>query len=152
MALDQCIWPQSWQLGTSVPLFKAGSKLSPDNYRLLSLTSACAKLFELIIDVRIRKWAESRETLSDLQGGFRAGRSTADQLFILTEILAHRSERKGQTFMAFLDVSKAYDTVWRDGLWYKLCEMGVGGKCLKFLRKMYSKVRRSVVVNGKRTE
>ena len=59
----------------------------------------------------------------DEQAGFRKGRATEDQLFILTELIKNRKPRK--TFCAFLDVSKAYDRVLRNGLWYQLYKKGI---------------------------
>jgi hypothetical protein len=73
-------------------------------------------------------------------------------VFILNEILAKRSESNLPTFLVFIDVRKAYDTVWRNGLWYKLLLAGVGGRCLGMLRAMFENVVRSVLINGARTE
>ena len=66
------------------------------------------------------------------QGGFRPERGTEDQIFILTEVLKARSGRT--TYTAFIDVKKAYDTVWRDGLWIRLWEEGVRGKMWRMKR------------------
>ena len=99
---DNSAWPVTWQKAFMVPLYKrAGSKLDPGNYRNLSIMSIVAKLFEKIVDSRIREWAERVHALSDLQGGFRTDRSTVDQLFILNETIADRSERGLPTYMAF---------------------------------------------------
>jgi len=59
------------------------------------------------------------------QGGFRPERGTEDQIFILIEVLRTRTDRT--TFTAFIDVKKAYDTVWRTGLWKRLWDEGVRG-------------------------
>ncbi len=119
-------WPADWQRAYFT-LFKGdGSQLDPDNYRLLAISSVLVKLFEKILDRRIQVWSERVGLLSDLQGGFRAGRGTVrrtvDQLFALNEITAIRLERSQATFVCFIDVSKAYDKVWRPGLWLKLHE------------------------------
>ncbi len=85
-----------------MPLFKGdGSQLDPDNYRQLAISSVVVKLFEKILDRRIQVW-ERVGLLSDLQGGFRTGRGTVDQLFVLNEI---RRERSLATFVCFIDVS-----------------------------------------------
>jgi hypothetical protein len=54
--------------------------------------------------------------LSDAQGGFRENRGTLDQIFVLNEIVAMQQEKKSLMLLAFLDVRKAYDKVWRDGV------------------------------------
>ena len=61
------------------------------------------------------------------QGGFRPARGTEDQLFVLTEILRSRGSQR-TTYTAFIDVKKAYDTVWRNGLWKRMWDVGVRGK------------------------
>ena len=142
-------WPEDWRTAFLVPLFKDGSKLDPLNYRMIALNSVMAKLFEKVLDMRIREWSERVGTLSDLQGGFREGRGTMDQVFILHEIVTRRLEKKAPTLLMFVDVRKAYDRVWRSGLWLKLKNAGLGGNCLRMIREMYSRVTRTVLVNGR---
>ena len=119
---------------------------------MIAVSSAVAKTFEKILDKRIQTWAERVGALSDLQGGFRIGRGCIDQLFLLNEITALRREQGLPSFLAFIDVRKAYDRVWRPGLWYKLRELGVGGRALDLIRAMFSKVVRTVFINGNYTE
>ena len=71
------------------------------------------------------------EHLSDLQGGFRGGRGTTDQIFILNEIVTSRKEQGLPTYMTFIDIAKAFDTVWRPGLWLKLRQRGVDVEILQ---------------------
>ena len=111
-------WPSMWRVANLIPLYKkAGNKLDPSNHRLLAMMSTVPKVFEKILDVRIRSWAERAGALSDYQGGFRSDRSTVDQVFILNEIMMSRKESDTATFMMFVDIAKAYDRVWRPGLW-----------------------------------
>jgi hypothetical protein len=87
--------------------------------------------------------------LAEEQAGFRKDRSTIDQLFIMTEIIKNR--RPGHTYVCFLDIQKAYDRVWRDGLWEKLHQYGIKGKMWRVLRSVYESVESSVIVNDHRT-
>jgi hypothetical protein len=124
----------------------------PSSYRMLALASTIPKVFERILDERIRAWSDRVGCLSDLQGGFRAGRGTEDQQFILNEIIAMRAESSSPTFMAFLDIAKAYDRVWLDGLWLKLQRAGLSSQLLELVRLMFRKIVRRVLVNGKPVE
>ena len=143
------VWPTEWRLANLIPLYKnTGSAIDPSNYRLLAMMSELPKVFEKIIDQRLRSWAERVGALSDLQGGFRAGRGTPDQIFALNEIITSRSERNLPTFSCFIDIAKAYDTVWRTGLWVKLQRLGCDEQTLNLLQLMYRAVVRRVLVNG----
>ena len=53
---------------------------------------------------------------------------------------------------AFIDVRKAYDRVWRDGLWKRLWDAGVRGKMWRVLRAMYKETKSCVMVDGKQTD
>ena len=114
--------------------------------------SVVSKVFEKILDNRIRGWAERTGALSDLQGGFRRDRETVDQIFILNEIVAHRREHGECTFLTFIDVTKAYDRVWRPGLWHKLGVTGLGDRLGAIIQQIYKNVVRTVLVNGRHTE
>ena len=60
-----------------------------------------------------------------------------------------RHQQRTPTYALYLDVKKAFDTVWRDGLWYKLWHKGVQGKLWRLLQNMYAKTRSAVLVNGR---
>jgi len=59
------------------------------------------------------------------QGGFRPGRGCPEQLFTLTELIRLRRLRGQRTFACFLDIRKAYDTVWHTGLKLRLLQSGI---------------------------
>ena len=141
-------WPLTWGVADLTPLHKKGDRLAPDNYRLIANSSALPKVFERVLDRRIREWAERVGALSDLQGGFRDGRSTLDQILILKEIAAERREQGLDTVFCFVDVAKAYDSVWRPGLFYKLEKMGLDPDILALIIAMYRRVVRRVIVDG----
>ena len=152
-AWDNLDWPENLQEAFLTPIFKnRGSKLYPGDYRMIATESVVAKVLEKIIDVRIRTWSERVSALSDLQGGFRANRGTVDQIFILDEISAARKDRDLVTYCAFIDVHKAYDRVWRPGLWTKLYDIGIKGRCLQLLRTMFGRVSRRIRINGDLTD
>jgi hypothetical protein len=75
-----------------------------------------------------------------------------DQIFTLREVVASRKERKLPTYMAFLDVRRAYDRVWRDGLLLKLLEAGVSGQMFLLLQSMLNANKRQVVVGGEASD
>ena len=78
-----------------------------------------------VLNARLAAYCESEDLLVDEQAGFRTGRSCADQLFILTEVLAEHRQAGKKVVACFIDVRKAYDRVWRDGLWKALWQKGV---------------------------
>jgi len=65
-----------------------------------------------LLSKRLSVYAEE-EILTEAQGGFRSERRCADQILILRGVCELRRREKKGTYLAFLDVSKAYDTVWR---------------------------------------
>lgn len=78
------------------------------------------------------------------QGGFRPNRGCPDQLFTLVEILKNRG--KNGTYCCFIDVKKAFDRVFRAGLWSRIAEEGVKGKMWRVLVSIYQTVESCVKV------
>ena len=145
-------WPDDWCDGVVVPLHKDGAVADPDNYRGISLLDTMSKWFENVLLARLTAWSERAHVLADEQGGFRPERSTLDQVFLLHELIGARRERQQPTYACFIDVRKAYDRTWRDGLWTRLHDVGVRGHTWRVLRAMFARVRRRVLVNGRLTE
>ena len=141
--------PEAWTKGTIVPIYKDGERNDPMNYRGITLLSITGKVFTQILNERLTKWSESKGILAEEQCGFRPRRGCPDQLFALTETIRMRG-RKG-TFCCFIDVKKAFDRVFRAGLWKRLTEEGVTGKMLRVVKAIYDKVESRVAVNEETT-
>jgi len=130
------VWPERWGTGIIFPLFKQDSRLDPGNYRPITLLSVIGKLFGSVIEARLSSWSEATLAMADEQGGFRRHRGTPDLIFMLREILLTRKSRGQPTFTTFIDARKAYDTVWREGNFARLHDMGVRGKLWRQLQAM----------------
>ena len=64
---------------------------------------------------RLGRFAEDR-ILIEAQGRFRSGRRCLDQWLVLSGVCEVRKREKKNSYLAFLDISKAYDSVWRERL------------------------------------
>ena len=67
---------------------------------------------------------------------------------MLQETINHYRERSDCTSVAFLDSSKAFDTVWHTGLLFKLSEIGTSPKVCMILDKIYNNAKSCVLVNS----
>ena len=141
--------PGHWGVGLIVSLFKKGDKQDPGNYRGITLLNVVGKLYSRILNNRLLRFLEANNKLHEGQGGFRRGRSCIDNIFSLNELIQGRIRENKATYTFFLDVKKAYDTVWRDGLWFKMWEMGIRGKMWRIVRSLYLKNRSCVYLEGK---
>ena len=82
------------------------------------------------------------------QCGFQRGLSSLDTSFVLQETVNLYMERSDCTTVAFLDSSKAFDTVWHTGLLFKLSEIGISPKVWMILDKIYNNAKSCVLVNS----
>ena len=131
-------------------MFKDGDRQELDNYRGIVLSCTVGKVFERVLDERIRAVSEEM-VMKEAQGGFRKGRGCADQIFILRSVVELRKEQGLKTVIAFLDVRKAYDTVWREGLWKKMRGYGIAEKLVKWCElfcKSRNRAQDDAVVRG----
>jgi hypothetical protein len=145
-------FPDDWSKGIICPIYKEGDKADPLNYRGITLLSIVSKLFVAIINNRLKKWCEMNDVIVDEQAGFREHRSCTDQLFALAEIARMRKAKGLNTFCAFVDIKKAYDRVYRSGLWVCLWNAGVRGKMFRTIKKMYERVESAVAMNGMQSD
>ena len=153
--LCQKVWreetlPTDWTRGIIFPIFKDGDQKDTTNYRGITLLSIVGKVYAQVINARLMSWCEQNKVLVEEQGGFRPHRGCPDQLFSLVELLQNRG-KKG-TFCCFIDVKKAFDRVFRAGLWQRVADEGVKGKMWRVLRSIYETVESCVRVDGCLTE
>ena len=120
------IVPPQWREGLIVNLYKKGDKEDPGNYRGITLLSVVGKVFCKILDDRLVQHLDEGQALHE--AGFRKKKSCIDNFYTLNEIVQGRLREGKKTYAFFLDVQKAYDTVWHNGLWVKLWGLGVSGR------------------------
>ena len=70
----------------------------------------------------------------------------------MAEIIKRKKKEGKPTYACFLDIKKAYDTVWREGLWDKLLRVGVQNRLIQVIKNLYSEVKSSVILNDRLTE
>ena len=133
-------------------IHKSGSKYDPNNYRGITLTSCLGKLFSTVLYKRIEGQLELNNILVKEQAGFRKNHRTTDHIFVIRSLIKKVIKSGSYLYSCFVDFRKAYDSVWRKGLLYKLRKVGVVGKMFDIIRSMYSNPKSSVFLNGKHSK
>ena len=124
--LETSTYPDMWKLANITPIFKKGNKQLIKNYRPISLLPICGKMFEKIIFNNLYSYLETNNLITKNQSGFRPGDSTTNQLLYLVNEIheAFENPKSLEVRAVFLDISKAFDKVWHDGLIFKLKQNG----------------------------
>ena len=129
-------------------MHKKNSRQDKTNYRPISLLPICSKIFEKILFNSIYTFLQYNNLLSKNQSGFRPGDSTINQLLAITHDIFNSFEQNCETRAVFLDISKAFDKVWHEGLIFKLSTNGIEGNILCLLRSFLSNRHQRTVLNG----
>ena len=130
-----------------IPVHKKSDKQIIDNYRPVSLLPICGKMFEKLLFNSIFKFLDDNNIFSSNESGFRPSDSCEYQLLpIVHDIYASFDccpslEVRG----VFLDISKAFDRVWHEGLIYKLQSLGISGLPLKCIESFLSNISQRLI-------
>ena len=146
--LSTYLYPDMWKLANVTPIFKKGDKQLINNYRPISLLPICGKIFDIFNN--LYAYLHTNNLISKNQSGFRPGDSTTNQLLYLLEEIhqAFDNTESIEVRAVFLDISKAFDKVWHEGLIFKLEQNGVSGNMLKLFQNYLSNRKQRVVLNG----
>ena len=126
--------PTAWKLATLRMLLKPNKPINlTTSYRPISLISSIMKLFERVIEQRLRSHLEDIGFINKHQSGFRRAKSTDDHLFRLSQSIMESFNRGEHVVAAFLDIEKAFDNVWHNGLRYKIFQLGLPTKMTHWL-------------------
>ena len=107
--------------------------LQTTSYRPISLLSAIMKLFKQVTEKRLQKHLEDNGFFSKYQSDFRKSKSTNDYLFRLSQTIMESFNQGEHVIAAFLDVEKAFDNVWHNGLRYKIFQLDLPTKLCRWL-------------------
>ena len=152
MIFNKCIqsgtFPSLWKKANVQPVHKKNSRQDKTNYRPISLLPICGKILEKVIFDTLYQYLHSHKLLTKNQSGFKPGDSTINQLLNITDEIYRAFESYDETRAVFLDMSKAFDKVWHEGLIFKLRQYGVDGNLLLLLSDYLMNRSQRVVLNG----
>ena len=144
--------PEMFKKSVIVPLFKGGKKdpLDKRNYRGISLQSILCKIFDKVLLNRIKHLIKSCTQFYKLQGSCCKGISSILSSFVLHETICHNVSNRNTVFVTYFDTQTAFDSVWINGLLYKLYNHGVNGKIWRLIKEGFRDCKACVLSNGVR--
>ena len=143
--------PNSWCAASISAVHKKGSTHDLGNYRPIAVSAVIGKLLSKVLEMRLDIFAEEHGIRAKGQAGFRKGRNTIDQLFVLQHLVEKHQIPKGakHLYCCFVDFQKAYDGVNRDVLFRHLSSLGLHGCFLQTVASMYWNVPLQAKCNGR---
>ena len=143
-------FPTAWKSSFLVPLHKKGSRSDPDNYRGLAVGSNIGKLYTKCLNTKLKTFVESKNIISQHQFGFRDDYRTSDAIFSLRSMVSYyKNSNNKPVYACFVDFRKAFDSVNRTALAYKLGSVGIRGNMLKLFQNMYNNANYVIKSHGK---
>lgn len=142
------VFPDIWRQAIVVPIPKPGKpKFDKGSYRPISLTCCLCKIFEKIINKRLRWYLENNNIITDSQSGFRQNCSTTDCLVSLETNILDAFDKKQSMLTVCLDLEKAYDLVWRKRLLNILLKHNITGNMWHFIKNFLTDRKIKVRIN-----
>ena len=150
-------FPVSWNCSYIVPIYKSGDQSNANNYRGIAISSCLSKLFTMCLNNRLAGHLNDNNLENNNQFGFKKNHRTTDNIFILRSMITKYvfnklKKSKNYLFACFVDFSKAFDTVWRDGLLLKLLKIGIGGNFYSIIKSIYRSTKYSIKLQSGTTE
>ena len=146
---DTGVIPSCWLVGDIVPIYKnKGDTKDPKNYRPITILSCVGKLFTSILNNRLNDYSDSVQLILENQAGFKKKYSTVDHIFALHSLIELFKNTRKKLYCAFIDFEKAFESVWRLGLWNKVLKSNVNGKCFNVIVNMYNGIKARIKANN----
>ncbi|XP_046143143.1 uncharacterized protein LOC123988149 [Osmia bicornis bicornis] len=136
-AINNCYFPTAWKKTKTIPIKKKDKDLSaPASYRPINLAPNISKVFEVLLKGTIEQICKKKKIIPNNQYGFRFGHSTEHAIVKLIHDV-HRHLNINEIVAACLiDIEKAFDTIWHNGLIYKLIKKGFPTKLIRMIDNM----------------
>ena len=152
LSLNKSQWV--WNQADIIFLKKAGKDTysSPGSYRPISITAYVGKLLEKIIAGRIITFLMKKGYYDPNQEGFTAERNTVRYLNRLHLEIKSDILNKKTVIGLFIDMEKAFDSVWKKGLIIKLHKLNIRGKVLTLIDNFLTSRVVKLNVNGYKGE
>ena len=136
-------WPTTWTQSLVITLPKKGNLQLCQNYRTISHPSKV--MLKIILN---RLQPQEEEIVAEEQAGFRAGRSTIEQIFNLRILSQKYLQHQQNLYHVFIDFKKAFDRVWHKALWATMRKYNINASIIWAIENLYHKAHSAVLFNG----
>ena len=138
-----------WHTSVITPIYKSGDPYDPDNYRAIAVGSCLGKLFSSVLLSRLTTFKQEHCKDPIEQLGFTKGAQTNDHILTLKTLIdKYTKKQKVPLFSCFVDLRKAFDTVSRDLLLYKIVKLGIRGSYFSVIEDMYNHSTAKIKINS----
>ena len=153
--LKTSVYPDSWKLANVTPIHT--KKMISNQSRTIGQYRYCQSVenfLKKLSSIMFTIISMQNNLITKNQSGFRPGVLTKNQLLYLVNEIHEAFEDPSslEVRAVFLDISKAFDKVWHDGLIFKLSQNGVNGRLLKLFESYLRNRKQRVVINGSYSE
>ena len=138
LILTTGIYPDCLKNAKVTPIFKSGNRLSPSNYRPISVLNSINKIFERLLFIRLDNFSQAFNIISPCQYGFSSNRGINDALFDILGKVRESLIAKKHCAVTLADFSKAFDTINHQRLLMKLSRYGFRGIALDLIKSYLS--------------
>ena len=143
------IYPQFWKEAIIIPIPKKGKdKTQCTSYRPISLLSCLGKTMERLVNSRLQYHLEKNCLLNPIQSGYRKNRNTEDQVTLLVQDIENAFQMKMKTIAVFVDLTAAFDKVWKEGLLLKILKKQISGNMYNWIRNYLFQRTARVKIDG----
>ena len=145
--------PSDWDFSDIIPVPKKDKDArDPLQNRCITIVCCVAKIYSNILNRRLQNYLEANNILAEEQNGFRAGRSCIDHLFVMCTVLRNRKTLGKETFLCFVDYKKAFDSVERNLLMFKLSNIGITGHMYNAISSLYYNPKSRIILQNHNTD
>lgn len=149
LSFNNSFIPPEWHHSYVTPIYKKGDKTDPSNYRPISLTCTICKLMESVIKEQMMSYLLENNIITKHQHAFITNCSTASNLLECTHDWQMSLNTKNTTDVAYIDFSRAFDSIVFSKLIFKLQCYGISAKLLKWIECFLYNRFQCVVIDGK---
>ena len=146
------IFPGTWKIATVIPLPKCSNPTELSELRPVSLLPLVGKLLENLIHLQLSEFLENSKLLPKNQHGFRKGFSTTSAASTFIDDIVLGLDKGHFTLAVFLDIKKAFDTIYHKIIIQKLEYAGVGARTLSLIANYLDRRKQCVLYNGIRPD
>ena len=139
LILNSRHFPNQWNFGMIKNIHKGGNNDDPNNYRGMTLNSTLGKSFCTILHDRLSNFCDHNDIIAKKQAEFRKVYRTTDHIYLLKTIVHKYITQHKKVYTCFVDLEKAFDSVWRKGLLHKIGKIGISGKMFEIIKSICEK-------------